>query len=363
MKRKLILEDGSVYIGEAIGGDTFQIGEIVFNTGMSGYQEELSDPSYCGQIILMTYPMVGNYGINRDDFESLNPAVFGIVVNELCDYPSNWRSAMSLDEFLKQKKIPGISGVDTRAITKKLRDVGSMKATLADMYAEEKNIVKHLKNAPTMNGQVAKVSTQKPYLIPSRGKKVVLIDFGAKQGIVRELSKRGCDLTVVPYNTDSETILGLSPDGIMLSNGPGNPKDVEVAVKTVKELIGKVPIFGICLGHQILSLACGADTSKLKFGHHGSNHPVIDLKTKKVAITSQNHNFAVDEKSLKNTDLEATHVNLNDKSVEGVRHKKYPAFSVQYHPEASPGPEDTNYLFDQFMEMMETTGGKNNAKA
>ncbi|MFV0381744.1 MAG: carbamoyl phosphate synthase small subunit [Breznakia sp.] len=353
MKRKLILEDGSVYVGDAIGGDTFQISEIVFNTGMGGYQEEISDPSYYGQMILMTYPMIGNYGINRDDFESLNPATFGIVVGELCEKPSNWRVAMSLNEFLKQKKIPGIAGVDTRAITKKIRSSGVMKATFADMYADEKNIIKHLKNAQDMGGQVAKQSTQKPYPIPNRGKKVVLVDFGAKQGIVRELSKRGCDLIVVPYNMDSASILAFSPDGIMLSNGPGDPKDVKVAIQTVQELLGKVPIFGICLGHQLLALACGADTMKLRFGHHGCNHPVIDIKTNKVAITSQNHNYAIDENSLKNTDLEITHKNLNDKSIEGITHKKYPAFSIQHHPEASPGPEDANYIFDEFMDMME----------
>ena len=278
MKRLLILEDGSVYEGEGFGSSRYQMGELVFNTGMSGYQEVLSDLSYCGQIVMMTYPMIGNYGINCDDFESLDPAVFGFVVRECCEAPSNFRSDYTLDEFLKQKDIPGISGVDTRAITRKLRNSGTMRA---------------------------------------------------------------------------KEILAMKPDGVMLSNGPGDPKDVPVAIETIRELMGQVVIFGICLGHQLISLASGANTVKLKFGHRGCNHPVMNLANGKVEMTSQNHGYAVEEASLKDTDLVMTHQALNDKSVEGVRHSKYPIFSVQYHPEASPGPEDSNYLFDQFMELME----------
>ena len=353
MKRLLILEDGSVYEGTAFGADHCQVGELVFNTGMSGYQEVLSDLSYCGQIVMMTYPMIGNYGINHDDFESLDPAVFGFVVRECCEQPSNFRSDYTLDEFLKMKNSPGIQGVDTRAITRKLRTSGTMRAIMADEGADVEEIVKILKNTELMHDQVARVSTRNPFPIPNRGRRVVLMDFGAKLGIIRELSKRNCDLTVVPYDTDAQSILDLKPDGVMLSNGPGDPKDVPEAVATIRELMGKVPLFGICLGHQLISLASGANTVKLKFGHRGCNHPVINLASGKVEMTSQNHGYAVELDSLEGTDLVMTHQALNDKSVEGVRHTKYPVFSVQYHPEASPGPEDSNYLFDQFMELME----------
>ena len=353
MKRLLILEDGSVYEGEDFGSSRYQIGELVFNTGMSGYQEVLSDLSYCGQIVMMTYPMIGNYGINCDDFESLDPAVFGFVVRECCEAPSNFRSDYTLDEFLKQKDIPGISGVDTRAITRKLRNSGTMRAIMADEGADVEAIVAMLRSSELMHDQVARVSTKNAFPIPNRGKRVVLIDFGAKNGIIRELSRRNCDLTVVPYDTSAKEILAMKPDGVMLSNGPGDPKDVPVAIETIRELMGQVVIFGICLGHQLISLASGANTVKLKFGHRGCNHPVMNLANGKVEMTSQNHGYAVEEASLKDTDLVMTHQALNDKSVEGVRHSKYPIFSVQYHPEASPGPEDSNYLFDQFMELME----------
>ena len=353
MKRLLILEDGSVYEGEGFGSSRYQMGELVFNTGMSGYQEVLSDLSYCGQIVMMTYPMIGNYGINCDDFESLDPAVFGFVVRECCEAPSNFRSDYTLDEFLKQKDIPGISGVDTRAITRKLRNSGTMRAIMADEGADVEAIVAMLCSSELMHDQVARVSTKNAFPIPNRGKRVVLIDFGAKNGIIRELSRRNCDLTVVPYDTSAKKILAMKPDGVMLSNGPGDPKDVPVAIETIRELMGQVVIFGICLGHQLISLASGANTVKLKFGHRGCNHPVMNLANGKVEMTSQNHGYAVEEASLKDTDLVVTHQALNDKSVEGVRHSKYPIFSVQYHPEASPGPEDSNYLFDQFMELME----------
>ena len=353
MKRLLILEDGSVYEGEGFGSSRYQMGELVFNTGMSGYQEVLSDLSYCGQIVMMTYPMIGNYGINCDDFERLDQAVFGIVVRECCEAPSNFRSEYTLDEFLKQKDIPGLSGVDTRAITRKLRNSGTMRAIMADEGADVEAIVAMLRSSELMHDQVARVSTKNAFPIPNRGKRVVLIDFGAKNGIIRELSCRNCDLTVVPYDTSAKEILAMKPDGVMLSNGPGDPKDVPVAIETIRELMGQVVIFGICLGHQLISLASGANTVKLKFGHRGCNHPVMNLANGKVEMTSQNHGYAVEEASLKDTDLVMTHQALNDKSVEGVRHSKYPIFSVQYHPEASPGPEDSNYLFDQFMELME----------
>lgn len=354
-ERLLILEDGCVYHGLGFGYDQFRIGELVFNTGMSGYQEVLSDLSYCGQIVMMTYPLIGNYGINRDDFESLDPAVFGFVVKEACDTPNNFRSDMSLDEYLKLKKIPGLCHVDTRAITKKLRSTGTMRAVMADSGCDVEKIVKQLKESDYLHDQVKRVSALKPFPIPARGKKVVLMDFGAKHGIIRELSKRHCDLIVVPYNTTAEEIIALHPDGVMLSNGPGDPKDMREAIIEIKKLIehGMV-IFGICLGHQLISLACGADTIKLKFGHRGCNHPVVDLESGKVSITSQNHGFAVSEESLVHTDLIMTHRALNDKSVEGVKHTKYPVFAVQYHPEAAPGPEDANSLFDEFIDLMES---------
>lgn len=362
MKRRyLILEDGSCYPGYAFGSDRYQVGELVFNTGMSGYQEVLSDLSYCGQIVMMTYPLIGNYGVNRDDFESLNPAVFGFVVKSTCEHPSNFRSDINLDEFLKLKQIPGIYGVDTRSITKKLRNSGTMRAIMSDRNEHIDDIVNILKKSEYLHNQVDMVSTKKPFVVPSRnGHKVVLVDFGAKHGIIRELAARGCDLTIVPYDTDAKTMLSLSPDGVMLSNGPGDPKDMVVAIETIRQLMGKVPIFGICLGHQLIALACGANTSKLKFGHRGCNHPVMNLKTKRVEITSQNHGYAVEEDTLGQTELRVTHRALNDKSVEGIEHQRYPIFSVQYHPESAPGPEDSRYLFDQFLEVMNNNGGKGN---
>lgn len=359
MERLLVLEDGSVYRGKAFGSDHFQMGELVFNTSMTGYQEILTDNSYCGQIVMMTYPWIGNYGINSDDNESMIPAVFGFVVRDYNEVPSNWRSQQNLDDYLKQVDIPGIYGIDTRAITLKIRQAGTMKAIMANVDADIDAVVARLKAGDYLHDQVKRVSTTKVFPIPNRGHRVVLMDFGAKLGIVRELSKRGCDLIVVPYDTPASVIMGYNPDGVMLSNGPGNPEDVEVAIETIRELIGQTCIFGICLGHQLISLACGAKTYKLKFGHRGANHPVVNLANGSVEITSQNHGFAVDIDSLKDTDLVMTHQALNDKSCEGVRHTKYPVFSVQYHPEASAGPQDSNYLFDKFVEMME----KENAHA
>lgn len=352
-KRLLVLEDGHVFEGIGFGGDHFQVGEIVFNTSMMGYQEVLSDLSYCSQIVMMTYPMIGNYGINRDDFESIDPAVFGFVVGEYCEKPCNWRSEMTLNDFLTLKNIPGIADVDTRMLTKIIRKTGTMKAIMAEEGADTDALVQMLQTYEMPTNQVETVSTKKAFQIPNRGDKIVLIDFGAKNGIVRELNLRRMDITVVPYNTSAEDIMALHPDGIMLSNGPGDPKDVPEAIETIKKLIGKVPMFGICLGHQLICLACNANTTKLKFGHRGGNHPVINLANGKTEITSQNHSYAVEEDSLAGTGLVVTHRALNDKSVEGVKHETYPVFSVQYHPEASSGPEDANYLFDQFYSMIE----------
>jgi carbamoyl-phosphate synthase small subunit len=352
MKRQLVLEDGSFFIGEAFGSTEKTIGEVVFNTGMTGYQEILTDPSYCGQIVTMTYPLIGNYGINRDDFESIEPHIHGLIVKEVCNVPSNWRNEMTLDEYLKEKKIPGLAGIDTRKLTRIIRQYGTLKGMICDLDVSVQEVVEYLKTTALPRDQVKRVSTKSPYPSPGRGYRVVLVDFGMKHGILRELNKRNCDVIVLPYNATAEQVLCLHPDGVMLSNGPGDPKDVPEAIEMIRGILGKVPIFGICLGHQLFALACGADTEKMKFGHRGSNHPVKHLATGKVAITSQNHGYTVKKESLPHTRLEVTHIALNDGTIEGLRHLDYPAFTVQYHPEASPGPEDSNPLFDEFIVMI-----------
>ncbi|MGD6899786.1 carbamoyl phosphate synthase small subunit [Bacillus infantis] len=354
MKKQLILEDGTIFIGEGFGSNSAAFGEVVFNTGMTGYQEILSDPSYCSQIVVLTYPLIGNYGINRDDFESILPAIHGLVVKEAAEFPSNWRNEHSLGDYLEAKGIPGIAGIDTRKLTRIIRKHGTLKGSICPIEQDPSEAIEKLKSAVLPRDQVKKVSTKTAYPSPGRGRRVVLVDYGMKHGILRELNKRGCDVIVVPYHTTSEEILSLSPDGVMLSNGPGDPKDVEEAIPMIQGLLGKVPLFGICLGHQLFALACGADTEKLKFGHRGSNHPVKELKTGKVALTSQNHGYSVNEDSIDGTPLEVTHIALNDGTVEGLKHKNVPAFTVQYHPEASPGPEDANNLFEQFMQMIES---------
>jgi len=353
MKKKLILESGEVFHGTGFGAEQETAGEVVFNTGMTGYQELISDPSYCGQIVCMTYPLIGNYGINRDDYESIEPAIKGLIVKELCDLPSNFRTQITLDELFKKKNLSGISGIDTRRLTRILRNKGVEKGKIVNADADENVVIAELKSRTFPTNQVEQVSTKTSYASPGRGFKVVLVDFGSKLGIIRELSQRNCDIIVVSHDTTAEEILLMDPDGIMLSNGPGDPEDNAEALVMIQKLLGKVPIFGICLGHQLIGLACGAKTYKLKFGHRGGNHPVLDLEKNKVAITSQNHGYAIDQESLKNTDLVETHIALNDRTNEGVKHKIHPCFSVQYHPEASPGPEDANYLFDEFVELME----------
>jgi len=358
MKRQLVLEDGTVFIGNAFGSEIETVGEVVFTTGMTGYQETITDPSFCGQIVTLTYPLIGNYGVNREDFESINPAIKGLIVKEAATYPSNWRSDISIHEFLERKGIPGIEGIDTRKLTRIIRKYGTLKGAICSIKENPEEVIARLKQIELPTNQVKQVSTKNPYPSPGRGHKVVLVDFGSKHGILRELNNRDCDVTVVPYHTSAEEILSLHPDGVMLSNGPGDPKDVPEAIKMVRDLLGKVPLFGICLGHQLFALACGADTYKLKFGHRGANHPVKDLRTGKVVFTSQNHGYAVDETSIPYSDLEITQININDQTVEGLKHKKYSAFTVQYHPEASPGPEDSNQLFDEFLNEMNQWKGK-----
>lgn len=354
MKRQLILENGAVFVGDAFGSDRISNGEVVFNTAMTGYQETLSDPSYCGQIVTLTYPLIGNYGINRDDFESIRPAIAGLIVKEAAREPSHWRNEQSLHQLLLDKNIPGLEGIDTRRLTKMIRVHGTLKGRLCPMDVSVPAVVEELQKLSLPTDQIERVSTKVSYASPGIGPRVVLVDFGAKKGILRDCIKRGFDVIVVPYNATAEEILGLQPDGVLLSNGPGDPKDVPQALDMIKGLLGKTPIFGICLGHQLLALACGGNTEKMRFGHRGANHPVMDLVTGKFMMTSQNHGYTVQQESLNGTELEATHIAINDGTIEGIRHKTHHAFSIQFHPEASPGPEDSSHLFEQFLVEIET---------
>jgi len=352
---RLILENGLVFSGEAFGAAGTSVGEVVFNTGMTGYQEVLTDPSYCGQIVTMTYPLIGNYGVNVDNVESRQPYVQGFVAREFSDVDSHYKSMGNLSEYLRDNGIIGLSGIDTRKLTKAIRTQGTMKAVLTTENLSLVEVQEQLQ-APLPRNQIDRVTTATAYRCPGEGRRVALLDYGAKSGVMRSLLARNCDVVVLPARTTAEEVLAWRPHGVMLSNGPGNPTDAPYAVETVRQLIGKVPIFGICLGHQLIALACGARTEKLRFGHRGVNHPVRNLKTGKVAITSQNHGYVVTAESLAATELLLTHVNQNDGSVEGLAHGKHPVFSVQYHPEARPGPDDSDSLFDEFMEMMDNTG-------
>lgn len=366
MKAILALEDGSIFEGISFGSSGSEpegtTGEVVFNTSMTGYQEILTDPSYKGQIVTMTYPLIGNYGINPFDIESEKIQVEGFVVKELCKYPSNFRSKKSLGEYLKENNIMGIEGIDTRALTKHIRLAGAMKGIISTTNLNPKDLIKKAKASPNLVGKdlVKEVTCDKPYIWKQSSNKIqdskyniAAIDCGIKFNILRILTGCGCKVTVVPASTDAKTILEINPDGLFLSNGPGDPSGVPYVVETVKKLIGKLPIFGICFGHQMLGLALGGKTFKLKFGHRGANHPVKDLSTGKIEITCQNHGFCVDLDSLPKGTVETTHINLNDNTSEGLMHKKYPIFSVQYHPEASPGPHDSRYLFNRFIELLE----------
>ena len=352
MQARLLLEDGTLFTGRSFGAEGTTVGEVVFNTGLTGYQEALSDPSYCGQILTMTYPLIGNYGVNRDDFERFRPFVAGFVVRRHEPVPSNWRAQVPVDAMLKEYGIVGISDIDTRMLTRILRRSGTMKGLLTTENAPVEELTERLSATELPRDQVARTSTKEVFVCPGDGERIVLIDYGSKNGILRELIRRGCHVIVVPHDTTADEILRMKPDGIQLSNGPGDPKDVPYAVETIRQLLGKVPIFGVCFGHQLLALACGADTEKLKFGHRGGNHPVKDLETGRCIITSQNHGYAVRAESVEGTELVITQINNNDKTVEGLRHRRYPAFSVQYHPEATPGPYDSSSLFDRFLDMI-----------
>jgi carbamoyl-phosphate synthase small subunit len=389
----LALADGTVFEGTSFGAEGECVGEVVFNTAMTGYQEVLTDPSYKGQIVCMTYPLIGNYGINPEDIESRRPFVEGFIVKEGCPYPSNWRKAQTLDAYLKERRIVGIQGIDTRALTKHIRDQGAMEGVISTIDLSPASLVEKARSSPGLIGRdlVKEVSCTEPFrwwegewrwphgylddrspttddrepgkvqlnLFGERSSvighrfRVVAIDCGIKYNILRHLVSGGCAVFIVPASATADEILAYNPDGIFLSNGPGDPEGVTYLIETTRRLIGRRPIFGICLGHQILGLALGGRTYKLKFGHHGANHPVKELHTGKVEITTQNHGFAVDIDSIPGGEVELTHVNLNDGTVEGMRHTRLPIFSVQYHPEASPGPHDSRYLFDRFVALME----------
>lgn len=360
MDKKLVLQDGHVFYGKGFGSSKKKIAELVFNTSMVGYQEILSDPSYCAQIVCMSYPLIGNYGITAEDYESKDIYISGFVVREYNNSPSNFRFTTTLGEVMDEADVAGISEIDTRELVRIIRDKGSMLAMICDADVSDEEAVKEINEFAAPHNQVQTVSTKKIWFSRTRNPKhtVVAIDCGMKMNIVRKLNQFGCNVIVVPYNTPFEDIMKYEPDGLFISNGPGDPEDAKEVIETVKKARGTLPILGICLGHQIIGLACGAKTYKMKFGHRGANHPVIDLHTEKVEITSQNHSYAIDKDSLEGTGLTLTHINLIDKEAEGMIDEKNSVISVQYHPESAAGPEDSEYIFTRFTKLMDEFGGK-----
>lgn len=358
MKANIILEDGAVIEGKSFGASGEILGELVFNTSMTGYQEILTDPSYAGQIVTMTYPLIGNYGINSSDVESEKIQVSGFVVKEFAGIPNHWECEKTIEQYLKENNIIGVYGVDTRMLTKKIRTKGAMRCMIVtgEISRDQlKDFTGKVKDYKFPEDIVEKVSTKSAIHYKGQGKKIGILDLGLKKGIVKQFLNLGCDVTVFPHDTSAEVVLKSKIEALLLSNGPGDPKDAIVPIETTKNLLGKIPVLGICLGHQILALALGADTYKLKFGHRGANHPVIELKTNKVYMSSQNHGYAVEANNIPN-DIEITHININDQTVEGISHEKLNAYSVQFHPEEGPGPEDAHYLFAEWLEKLERLG-------
>ncbi len=368
-KAILALEDGTLAEGISIGANATSFGEICFNTSMTGYQEIYTDPSYAGQTVMLTYPLIGNYGATDVDMESYKPHVRGIIVRELCPRPSSWRSRYSLTDFLNNNGITGIAGVDTRAITRHIRSMGAMRCGISTELSS-KELVEQVLKSPEISGQnlVMSVTTQAPYeyshiALPAEDHRdkvkatwkyhIVLVDCGVKINIIRSLARRGCDVTVVPAFEPADAIMARKPDGVLISNGPGDPKDAPYTIETVRRLLGNIPVMGICLGHQMVCLALGADTYKMKFGHRGANQPVKHLEKNRVVVTSQNHGYAASAEGISDLGLSVSHVNVNDSTVEGIAHPTYPLISVQFHPEASPGPMDSKYLFDDFMTLID----------
>jgi carbamoyl-phosphate synthase small subunit len=362
-KAILILEDGRTFRGESFGAEGETFGEMVFNTSMTGYQEILTDPSYAGQIVCMTYPLIGNYGVNEEDVESRRPWVEGFVVREASRVASNWRSSETLDSYLKRHKIVGIERIDTRALVRHIRDKGAMRAAISSVDLDEKSLLEKVLNSPEMKNRelASSVTVNESFDYESTGEEkfhVVAYDFGVKTNSLREFAKLGCKITVVPAETPAEEVLKMNPDGVFLSNGPGDPASMTETVAEIKKLTeSNVPMFGICLGHQILGQTFGGKTYKLKFGHRGGNQPIKDLTTGKIEIAAHNHGFAVSNEDLPDN-IEITHINLNDQTVAGLRHKTLPIFSVQYHPESAPGPHDSEYLFKRFIELMQAQSEK-----